>query len=404
VTDRQRTREPAGPPETFVKQVKDALEHLYDLPTLQRHPLARGDGLGTETSDEMAGQHLRRELADAIEALNPGEDVPFRAPHARLYNVLVLHYLERATVQEVAYRLGVSPRQALRNLRQGEKSVAAVLWARRSMPASQQPSAVQLSSFQAEMDRLEARPRPTDLCSLLRRAQTAVEPLAVQRAVVFCTACPEELVLLPTDPIMAEQVLVSAISHAVRQAQPGTLSLTLATKRERVSLTLRYVPESAAADALAVNPAAARLADRLGWTVNQGGPSEGYQTVVLYMAARCPTVLIIDDNEGLVGLLERYLTDQACQVVAAVNGREGLRLAQELLPDAIVLDVMMPGMPGWEVLQQLQGDPQTADIPVVVCSVIIEPELARALGASIFLSKPVRRYDVLAALRRLGVV
>jgi CheY-like chemotaxis protein len=404
VTDRQRVREPAGPPETFVKQVKDALEHLYDLPYLQRHPLARGDGLGTKISVEMAGQHLRRELADAIEVLNPGEDVPFRAPHARLYNVLVLHYLERETVQEVAYRLGVSPRQALRNLRQGEKSVAAVLWARRSMPASQQPSAVQLSSFQAEMDRLEARPRPTDLYSLLRRAQTAVEPLAVQRSITLCTDCPEKPVSLSTDPIMAEQVLVSAISHAVRQAQPGTLTLTLVARAEEVSLTLRYIPKPVAADAPVISSTVAQLVDRLGWTVERGEQLEGCQTIVLHMAVRFPTVLIIDDNEGLASLLERYLTDQACRVIAVMDGQEGLRLAQRLLPDAIVLDVMMPGMLGWEVLQQLQGDPQTADIPVVVCSVIIEPELAQALGASIFLSKPVRRYDILAALRQLGVV
>jgi CheY-like chemotaxis protein len=387
VTDRQRVREPAGPPETFVKQVKDALEHLYDLPYLQRHPLARGDGLGTKISVEMAGQHLRRELADAIEVLNPGEDVPFRAPHARLYNVLVLHYLERETVQEVAYRLGVSPRQALRNL-----------------PASQQPSAVQLSSFQAEMDRLEARPRPTDLYSLLRRAQTAVEPLAVQRSITLCTDCPEKPVSLSTDPIMAEQVLVSAISHAVRQAQPGTLTLTLVARAEEVSLTLRYIPKPVAADAPVISSTVAQLVDRLGWTVERGEQLEGCQTIVLHMAVRFPTVLIIDDNEGLASLLERYLTDQACRVIAVMDGQEGLRLAQRLLPDAIVLDVMMPGMLGWEVLQQLQGDPQTADIPVVVCSVIIEPELAQALGASIFLSKPVRRYDILAALRQLGVV
>jgi CheY-like chemotaxis protein len=91
-------------------------------------------------------------------------------------------------------------------------------------------------------------------------------------------------------------------------------------------------------------------------------------------------------------------------VVVAVNGEEGLRLAQEVLPDAIVLDVMMPEMQGWEVLQRLHSDPPTASIPVVVCSVINNPELAEALGASLFLPKPVSRLDVLNALRKFGVV
>ena len=122
------------------------------------------------------------------------------------------------------------------------------------------------------------------------------------------------------------------------------------------------------------------------------------------MTTRCPTVLIIDDNEGLVNLLERYLTDRACRVITAANGQEGWQLAQTTLPDAIVLDVMMPEIDGWEVLQRLRNDPQTANIPVIVCSVVIEPDLAQALKASLFLPKPVRRVDVLDALRQLGVV
>jgi Amt family ammonium transporter len=79
-------------------------------------------------------------------------------------------------------------------------------------------------------------------------------------------------------------------------------------------------------------------------------------------------------------------------------------LTQELLPDVIVLDVMMPGMHGWEVLQRIRNHPQTAQIPVIICSVVNNPELAQALGASTFLPKPIRQEDVLTALGRVGVV
>jgi len=65
---------------------------------------------------------------------------------------------------------------------------------------------------------------------------------------------------------------------------------------------------------------------------------------------------------------------------------------------------MIPGMDGWEVLQRLRNGPQSAEIPVIMCSVLDSPELAYSLGASLFLPKPVSRDDVLSALSQLGVV
>jgi CheY-like chemotaxis protein len=404
MTDSQDIQGPEGPPETFVKQVKDVLKHVYDLSYLQHHPLAQELCLGV--SFEAAGQRLRRELVAAIDVLSPEQGIPFRAPEARLHSVLVLHYMERMTIQETAYELAVSPRQVLRNLRQAEESVVVVLWGRRSALFSEESSAAQLSSFQAEMAHLKTRPHLTDVRLLIRRAQEAVGPRAVQRGVIFGIEAPEEPVTLSTNRMMAQQVLISALSHAVGQARPGDLHLMLSagTGEEQASLTLHYAWDPEAAGDPAVSPTATQLAERLGWTIRQEDESGGIRAVTLYMTARCPAVLIIDDNEGLVNLLERYLTDRACQVITAANGQEGWQLAQTTLPDAIVLDVMMPAMDGWEVLQRLRNDPQTADIPVVVCSVVIEPDLARALRASLFLPKPVRRVDVLDALRQLGVV
>lgn len=139
--------------------MKQALEHLYDFPYLQQHPLAQESDPTMERSGETAGQRLRRELVAAIEALSPGPGVSFRALHARLYNLLHLHYVEGMTVQEAALELDISVRQAYCDLRRGEESIAAVLWARRSpLSPSQEPRATRLSSVQAEMARLEPHP------------------------------------------------------------------------------------------------------------------------------------------------------------------------------------------------------------------------------------------------------
>jgi CheY-like chemotaxis protein len=392
-----------APLEAFIEKVKDALEHLYDLSYLQHHPLAREDGYAEESPAEIAGQHLRQELAAAIEALNPGTDVSFLALPARLYNLIRLRYVEKMTVREAGHELGISLRQAHRDLRRGEESVAEVLWARRVKDSHPEPNAFQISSFQAEMSRLATHPHPTDVCMLLRHAQDAVSRLAAQRGVSFQTKVSQEPVIILTDSVMAEQVLVNTLSDVVQRCCGGTIELALQAQEEQASLSLRCFPTSEAASAPVTSLVITQLVDRLGWTVRQEKRPDGTQVITLHMAAQGPSVLVIDDNEGLVELLKRYLTNQACRVIAATSGQEGLRLAEEAPPDVIVLDVMMPGMHGWEFLQRLRNQPRTADVPVIVCSIINNPELAYSLGASLFLLKPVSRQDILDALNKLGI-
>jgi hypothetical protein len=104
-----------------------------------------------------------------------------------------------------------------------------------------------------------------------------------------------------------------------------------------------------------------------------------------------PRVLVVDDDATARDLLRRALTRQGFAVTSAGSGEEGLRLARELHPAAITLDVMMPGMDGWAVLRELKNDPTTADIPVIVVTVLQDGSLAYALGAAGFLSKPIEK-------------
>lgn len=402
--EREDDRGRQGLPDPFLKQVKQALEHMLDLRYLQHHPLVQEFGFNRECSSEIAGQRLRQELAAAIETLIPEKRVSFHSPHARTYHLIRLHYVQGMTVDEAAHELGISSRQAYRDLRRGEESIAVVLWARRSTSYTQEPDAAQISTIQAEMAHLKTRPRPADMRWLLQRAQEAVARIASERDVCLQVDVPRERVIVSADPVLARQVLVSLLSYAIQQAQPGPLHLVLTAGDEGTSLSVRYDVEAGAISTRAVNPMVMQLADRLGWTVGQEDRERSTRAVALHIATHGPTVLVVDDNEGLVKLLRRYLTDQACRVVAATDGQEGLRLAQELVPDAIVLDVMMPEMDGWELLQRLRNHPRTAGVPVIICSVINDPGLAYSLGASLVLHKPVDRGAVLDALVQLGVV
>ncbi|GAB4513218.1 MAG: hypothetical protein Kow0047_24780 [Anaerolineae bacterium] len=389
-------------PLEYVQHVKDALEHLYDLAYLQRHALVHIYGHAAGASGEMAGQRLRRELADAIEALNPGPQTPFQSPRARPYNLLRLRYIEGLTVREAAHELGLSIRQAHRDLRQAEESVAAVLWARRGQLAELEPRAAHLSSIDMEMSRIEMHPRPTVIVEVLRRAMAMVTRQADLHGVRLDLEDESDASTLSVDPLIAEQVLVNMLSEVVAHAEPGQVRLRLALERGLPCLTMRFLMSSVRTPVL--DFVVSQLVERLGWTVTQERSPEGETTVIVQMGGQGPSILVIDDNEGLVSLLDRYLTDQRCRVIPATEAREGLDLAQELIPDVIVLDIMMPEMHGWEVLQRLRNHPRTRDIPVVVCSIIDNPDLAYSLGASFFLRKPISRQALLDALHQLDIL
>jgi CheY-like chemotaxis protein len=397
-------RDGTAPPASFAQWVKEALEHLYDFAHLEQHPLAYWEGLAVENASRTPGQRLRYELITTVELLNPGPDVPFRTPHARLYNLLHMHYVQGDTIQQAAQELGISLRQAYRDLRHGVDSVASLLWAQHPSSVPKEPRAVHVSSVQSEISRLETQPRPIDVSLLLDRAQQAVGPLARRQGVDFEVEIPDEPVVVSANPVVAQQVLVHALSHSIQQARKGPLQLLLVSEQDGARLALRYAQRPEAVSGPVISDVVTQLIERLRWRVSQEDLPGQTRILTLHMATRGPVVLVVDDNEGLVDLLSRYLSGHACRVVAATSGREGLHLAQELLPDAIVLDVMMPEMDGWGFLQRLRARKETAHTPVVICSVISDPELAYSLGASLFLPKPVSRDDVLTALHELSVV
>ena len=109
------------------------------------------------------------------------------------------------------------------------------------------------------------------------------------------------------------------------------------------------------------------------------------------------TVLVIDDDPAVRDLMSRFLTKSGFRAVAAADGEEGLRLAREVNPLVITLDVIMPEYDGWDVLRKLKSDPRLAQIPVIIVTVVDNQAMGLDLGASNYLIKPVDR-DRLAVL------
>jgi signal transduction histidine kinase/DNA-binding response OmpR family regulator len=114
------------------------------------------------------------------------------------------------------------------------------------------------------------------------------------------------------------------------------------------------------------------------------------------------TILTIDDDPQVIGLYERYLQPQGYQVIPLSDPSLAVERAKQIKPFAITLDIMMPGIDGWQVLDKLKGDPDTRHIPVIVCSIIEELEKGFNLGATDYLVKPILEDDLVNALDRLN--
>jgi CheY-like chemotaxis protein len=113
-------------------------------------------------------------------------------------------------------------------------------------------------------------------------------------------------------------------------------------------------------------------------------------------------VLAIDDDPSAIYLLQENLGDAGYHVVGATGGEEGLARARELQPMAIFLDILMPNMDGWHVLNELKADPDTRDIPVIILSIVDQRDRGHRLGAADYLLKPFDRESILVTLARLA--
>ena len=112
-----------------------------------------------------------------------------------------------------------------------------------------------------------------------------------------------------------------------------------------------------------------------------------------------PVVLVIEDDPGGRELLASYLRPLGIRIEFAANAEAGIAVARRVGPDAITLDLRLPGGTGWRVLEELRATPETSRVPIFVVSVLDQDPAAIGRGATAYLQKPLRKEVLLRALR-----
>jgi signal transduction histidine kinase/ActR/RegA family two-component response regulator len=122
-----------------------------------------------------------------------------------------------------------------------------------------------------------------------------------------------------------------------------------------------------------------------------------------WQAQAATSIVVIEDDRASSDLLTAYLSGAALRVTTVRDGQSGLDAVRRDRPSAVLLDIRLPGVDGWAVLQELKSDAATKDIPVIVVSIVDERSRGAAMGAAAYMVKPVSRDDLLTALAAAGV-
>ena len=431
----------------FVADLRRALNHLYDPDELRRNPLSAALGTLARGSPSL----LREGFIQLIAELKPRGGISPDSDAWRVYRTLHHRFVEQFTQAEAATTLGVSIRQVRRQESQALRVLADLLWMRYPLQALYSDVSEQTAGEELEDEEppatgwisagAEAAPPSTPKSSeplaqelawlgqslpsaavplpeLVDSALRTAEPLLHELAVGVRIRLPDDLpsVVVQAGPI--RQALLLVLLEAIRLAPGGEIVLEACTEPDQVTLTVRSLashpsPVRAQLDKLAVARQIAELSGSQLETII--GPSDApfvagevpfaasdvpFVAHLHLRAAMQATILFIEDNPDTLQLYQRYLAGTGYRFVSASTDGQISAALGEVVPNTIVLDVMLSGMDGWEVLGRLRMHPRTQDVPVVMCSILPLEQLALNLGAAAFLQKPVSREVLLAALAR----
>lgn len=394
----------------FERHVREVLANLYDYAALEMHPLA--SYLHTSPQQPVSrGEQLRRLVLQIIDKLQPPDKIPSTTSiEWRPYFILKERYVEGYSLEELQTHLSLSERQLRREHGRALQAVASLLWNQLfpgdELPENQETPVTRDDDFGEYKITRES----LDLTEIVAGVAGIFRRRVQHTNIELHLNLPPNLPPILTDRVILRQILLSLFSY-IFQGQLGQMirvGAEVGQEQVRLSIQAEGQPEGMSAGE-AEKEASLEFARywgrRLGLTLQENAaPNQagGLTRLILPLPrADQEVVMVVDDQETTMRMFRRYLSRTSFKIVEITDPGQALSLARQLHPLAITLDVMMPTMDGWEILQALQADPETQHIPVIVCSVWDEPELASSLGAASFLKKPIMQKDLLDALARL---
>ena len=293
-----------------------------------------------------------------------------------------------------------------------------------------------LDLSKVEAGRMELEYSSFDLPALLDGAVSMLRERAALHGITMAVEVGEGIAELYADELRLKQVLLNVITNAVKFTGDGGSVLVRAVREgTEVQITVTDtgigVPEedrerifesfqqggrgSSREEGTGLGlTLSRRIVELLGgrmWLDSEVGVGSTFGFAIpagdrimgaAEAAGPAGRIVVIEDDRPSLALFAAYLSGVALEVINERDGQSGLAAVRRVRPDAVLLDIRLPGIDGWAVLKALKADPETSGIPVIVVSIVDEQARGVELGAAAYLVKPVRREDLLSALVAVG--
>jgi CheY-like chemotaxis protein len=305
------------------------------------------------------------------------------------------------TTAELAEELAISIRQLRREHARAVEAVLDLLW-EKLRPQLETKDEAQGQAAESETEQLISQAPADDLsvADLVDGIFATLLPLAQSRKMLLENALPDHLSLVRANRVVLRQGLMGLVSAALQRFAGGNIRVESAEGTNDFRLWIKAEGETQISASKSGLDVSRKLIASLGGQVEINPEPPHWQAEIRLPVAEELPLLVMDDNPGLVELYRRYLAGRGYRVFEAHSADEVIATAQKQPLKLIILDVMMPNQDGWEVLQRLKSDAATTTIPVMICSVLDETEIAATLGASDYLHKPVSQDALLAKVER----
>jgi CheY-like chemotaxis protein len=406
--------------ELLIAELRSALRNLYDPDELRENILIKS----LAGNSQEKGADIQHILMSAIEVLKPDPRVSLHSDAWRIYHTLSSRYIQQFQQREVAKELGLSLRQMRRQDNLAIRALGEYLWSHYNL-GNQTPPDIPMSTPHAEKTELETESsgqeeelnwleksqstEPVDvdefILGLLNTSRPLAETLDVR--LVYETTGQHTRLFIPLTTI--RQALLAVLTAIIPDARGGQINLGVKVDRSLLTIIVQPAPENPLKNPLETdrneNYEIARRLVKLSGGDLEITAAPGHH-LTRQVNIKIPTrkqlaVLVIDDNADTLHLFERYLKNLEYTFIGTQNPEEAIELADRYLPCLILLDIMLPGVDGWELLARLREHPNIRRIPVVVSTILPQEQLALALGAADFVRKPISQAGLLGLLDHL---
>jgi len=397
----------------FEQELYTVLCHLHDSTYQPCEALCAVVGC-----DPAAGMPaVQTTILEALKSLEPPANTPPAAPARQVYDLLHYRFVQQFTQEETAYRLNVSRRTVNRLQHRATRALAGALW-RRSQVAGQtvtdlpqiddelplEESLVDAQDvdwqvqMQRELDSLQAK-APNAWCDIQEVIDSVldfIKPMAPKLGICLTVRSVQPGLVAAIHPVLLHQVMISTLRRFAPCVTDGQISVYARLEDGNARITL--TGSTAADDVLDEQAFTSGIPMSKGISIEtclDGG--QAFVWISIPSVGKV-TVLVVDDNDDMARFYRDCTLGTRYHITHIAQGSGLFEAVETIDPDVIVLDVMLPDIDGWRLLMRLHEDPATRLIPVIICSVVQEKDLALSLGAAGYLPKPMKPREFVTAL------